>query len=81
MTHDSKALSNDIPHIKKITEACARHMIAQGIFQWNEHYPDLAVLTKDVEAETVYVYVQEKGIIGCVMFSTTMDDFYRDMLG
>lgn len=74
-----KALSNDIPHIKKITEACARHMIAQGIFQWNEHYPDLAVLTKDVEAETVYVYVQEKGIIGCVMFSTTMDDFYRDI--
>ena len=74
-----KALSNDIPHIKKITEACARHMIAQGIFQWNEHYPDLAVLTEDVEAETVYVYVQEKDIIGCVMFSTTMDDFYRDI--
>ena len=44
-----KAVSQDIPHIKKITEACARHMIAQGIFQWNENYPDLAVLTKDVK--------------------------------
>ena len=42
--------------------------------------PDLAILTKDVEAETVYVYVQEKGIVGCVMFSTTMDDFYRDIV-
>ena len=74
-----KAVSQDIPHIKKITEACARHMIAQGIFQWNENYPDLAVLTKDVKEGTVYVVEAQEKIIGCVMFSMVMDNFYKDI--
>ena len=74
-----KAVSQDIPHIKKITEACARHMIAQGIFQWNENYPDLAVLTKDVKEGTVYVVEMQEKIIGCVMFSMVMDNFYKDI--
>ena len=74
-----KAVSQDIPRIKKITEACARHMIAQGIFQWNENYPDLAVLTKDVKEGTVYVVEAQEKIIGCVMFSMVMDNFYKDI--
>ena len=74
-----KAKPKDIHRIKQITGACAQHMIAQGIFQWNEHYPDLAVLTKDVQNESVYVYEQEGTIIGSVMFSMTMDDFYEDI--
>ena len=74
-----KAVLQDITHIKKITEACARHMIAQGIFQWNENYPDLAVLTKDVKEETVYVVEATGTIIGCVMFSMVMDNFYKDI--
>ena len=74
-----KAISQDIPRIKKITEACARYMIAQGIFQWNENYPDLAVLTKDVKEGTVYVVEAQEKIIGCVMFSMVMDNFYKDI--
>ena len=74
-----KAISQDIPRIKKITEACARHMIAQGIFQWNENYPDLAVLTKDVKEGSVYVVEAQEKIIGCVMFSMVMDNFYKDI--
>jgi len=74
-----KAVSQDIPRIKKITEACAQHMIAQGVFQWNENYPDLAVLTKDVKEGTVYVVEAQEKIIGCVMFSMVMDNFYKDI--
>lgn len=71
-----KAIVKDITPVKQITEACARHMIANGIFQWNEHYPDLAVLKKDINQEALYVYTIENEIIGCVMFSFDMDDFY-----
>lgn len=74
-----KAEVKDIPHIKKITEACAQHMIAQGIFQWNENYPSLAILTSDVRANTVYVYLDQKEIVGTVMFSMVMDDFYTEV--
>ena len=72
-----KALVQDIPNIKKITEACAQHMIDQGIYQWNKNYPSLEVLTKDVKANNVYVYLLEQEIIATVMFSMEMDDFYR----
>lgn len=71
-----KAIVKDITPVKRITEACARHMIANGIYQWNEHYPDLAVLKKDINQESLYVYEIENEIIGCVMFSFEMDDFY-----
>ena len=74
-----KALVQDIPHIKKITEACAQHMIDQGIYQWNKNYPSLEVLTKDVKANNVYVYLLEQEIIATVMFSMEMDDFYREI--
>ena len=74
-----KAEVNDIPQIKKITEACAKHMIAAGIYQWNENYPSLEVLTKDVTAKTVYVYLDQKEIIATVMFSMEMDDFYTEV--
>lgn len=71
-----KAEVKDIPQIKKITEACAQHMIANGIYQWNKNYPSLDILTKDVKAKTVYVYLDQKEIIATVMFSMEMDDFY-----
>ena len=74
-----KALVQDIPRIKKITEACAQHMIDQGIYQWNKNYPSLEVLTKDVKANNVYVYLVEQKIVGTVMFSMEMDDFYREI--
>ena len=74
-----KAVVEDIPQIKKITEACAQHMIDQGIYQWNKNYPSLEVLTKDVKANNVYVYLVEQKIVGTVMFSMEMDDFYREI--
>ena len=76
-----KAIVKDITPVKQITEACARHMIANGIFQWNEHYPDLAVLKKDINQEALYVYTIENEIIGCVMFSFQMDDFTALLTG
>lgn len=74
-----KAVVQDIPLLKKITEACAEHMIDQGIYQWNKNYPSLEVLTKDVLANNVYVYQQGQEIVGTVMFSMEMDAFYRDI--
>ena len=59
-----KAIVQDIPNIKKITEACAQYMIDQGIYQWNKNYPSLEVLTKDVKANNVYVYLVEQKIVG-----------------
>lgn len=71
-----KALQEDIPRLKKITEACAKHMIAQGIFQWNEQYPSLAVFRNDIAQGNMYVYELNETIVGCVMLSFEKDAFY-----
>ena len=36
-----RAEIRDLQEIKKLTEACAEAMMAQGIYQWNEHYPSI----------------------------------------
>ena len=71
-----KAVAEDIPSLKKITEACARHMIAQGIFQWNEHYPSIAVFKRDIEQENMYAFELDGVLVGCVMLSFEKDEFY-----
>ncbi len=42
------ATSEDIPEIKSLTEACAVAMQERNIFQWNEYYPSLETLQKDI---------------------------------
>lgn len=72
-----KAAPTDIDRLKKITEACADHLISQGIFQWNKNYPSRAVFEADVTKETVYVYRKDNQIVGCVVFSYEKDHFYN----
>ncbi|MGB2171225.1 MAG: GNAT family N-acetyltransferase [Flavobacteriaceae bacterium] len=71
-----KATLEDVARMKIITEACAQHMIAQGIYQWNENYPSREIFEKDVKKETVYVYVKQGVVTACVVFSFEKDTFY-----
>jgi len=64
-----KSLLQDLNAVKKITEACAKDMIDQGIFQWNEHYPSKDVLKKDIEEGSLYVIELDTVVSGCIMFS------------
>ena len=47
---------SDIESILDITKSCALHMIDNGIFQWNEHYPDKASFINDVRNNELFVY-------------------------
>ncbi|MDG1023314.1 MAG: GNAT family N-acetyltransferase [Flavobacteriaceae bacterium] len=72
-----KANLKDLHSVKKIAEECATNMISQGVFQWNEHYPSLAIFKKDIEEERLYV-IDLKGIVcGCIMFSEEKDPLYN----
>ena len=48
---------SDIKPILHITKSCALHMIDNGIFQWNEHYPDKVSFINDVRNKS-YVSVR-----------------------
>ena len=71
-----KATLKDIDQIIEITKACARFMISQNIYQWNEHYPNKEAFVHDAERGELYVFEVKNLIIGCITISTFMDEEY-----
>jgi len=74
-----KANLNDLRDIKKLTEACAKALQQQNIFQWNEHYPSLEKLKKDIEKQELYVFEEENMIIAIIVLTPNMDEVYRNI--
>ncbi|MDT0557941.1 GNAT family N-acetyltransferase [Ichthyenterobacterium sp. W332] len=72
-----KATKQDINTIMLITKACAKHMQAKGIFQWNEYYPNRDAFINDVERRELYVLEIDQLLMGCVVISTFMDKEYE----
>lgn len=71
-----KATVNDIDSLLQLTKACAKHMIVNNIYQWNEHYPSKNAFLNDVARSELYLLEVENTIIGCVVISTLMDEEY-----
>ncbi len=71
-----KAEEIDIKPIMLMTNACARAMIAQGVFQWNEHYPDVTAFENDIKRNELYVLEVEGEVKGSIVISTLMDEEY-----
>jgi len=72
-----KGKLSEIAKIITITKACAAKMISENIFQWNEHYPNVAAFEKDVTRDELYVMVENGAIVGCITVSTEKDDEYN----
>lgn len=66
----------EIPDILSITKACAVVMSDQGIYQWNDHYPNAGVFENDCRRGELYVFEQDSAIIGLVVISTYKDKEY-----
>ena len=67
---------SDINTILNITKSCAAHMIQNGIYQWNEHYPDKSSFVNDAENNDLYVDVENEEIIACISLCIKMDEVY-----
>ena len=72
-----KASLNDLTRIIEITKACAKLMISKNIFQWNDTYPRIETFEKDVNNQMLYVIENKKELIGCLVISDYMDEFYK----
>lgn len=71
-----RAKISEIPDILAICGACAKHMIAQEIYQWNQHYPSASVFEKDIERDELFVLEINEKIIGAIVLTTLIDDEY-----
>ncbi|MBO0330812.1 GNAT family N-acetyltransferase [[Muricauda] lutisoli] len=72
-----RAKISEIPDILTITQACAKKMQENGIFQWNEHYPSKEAFIKDIERDELFVIAKNDGIQGTIVISTLMDEEYK----
>jgi len=52
----------EIPEILALTKACAAHMIANGIYQWNANYPNAEAFKKDVQRGELYVLMKSTSL-------------------
>ena len=66
----------DIPEIMELTKACTRRMIAQGIYQWNEHYPTKEAFEIDISRNELYINEEVGKIIGVIAITPKVDDEY-----
>ena len=60
------ATTDDCPDIFQLFQDCAKAMIAEGIFQWDEHYPRMNDLTRNIDKGEVWVYLINRVIAGTI---------------
>lgn len=70
---------DDIPQILSLTRACAAHLVASGIYQWNETYPNREVFLNDVEREELYVLTDKGTLQGCIVPTVIKDEEYESV--
>ncbi len=69
----------EIPQILELTAACGQHMVDQGIYQWNEHYPSEVAFRTDIARGELYILKEKDRLIGVIALSTTMDPEYESV--
>jgi len=71
------ASRTDLDKLYAITKSCARDMIAKGIFQWDEKYPSIDILQKDIELEQIWKIGEENTILGIIVLTEIEDEEYK----
>ena len=71
------ATLNELDRVKEIAEACAKNMIENNIFQWNDKYPSREIFKEDIKNKSLYVSKIDQEVVGCIMFSFRKDDVYK----
>ena len=68
---------SDINVVLDITKSCATYMIQNGIYQWNEYYPDQTSFLNYIENRELYVYTKERKVVACISLCNKIDEIYR----
>jgi GNAT superfamily N-acetyltransferase len=71
-----KAKTNELDHIMEVYQSCVKGMIALGIDQWDESYPNREVIQKDLEIGDYYVGIINDEIVSGIKIDTKQDPTY-----
>jgi len=71
-----KAEILDLENIMLMYRSCVGGMIANGIDQWDESYPNTEVIMEDLIAKTYFVAIENEIIIAGINIDQKQDDTY-----
>ena len=75
----SSARRSELAALVALKDACIARMRADGIEQWDEIYPDAAVIAADIEALTLHVLRLDGAVVGCLTLDTRLDPMWSGM--
>ena len=73
------ATHEDASELLQLVRDCVAGMRAAGIEQWDEVYPNMEVISRDIAAGTLHVTTDAGQMIGCITVDQFMDPLWRDM--
>lgn len=73
----SQPTIDEIPQLIDVTKACAKAMILNGIYQWNDTYPSVEVFENDIKLNQLWVLKDGNKIIGSIVISSIIDEEYK----
>lgn len=72
-----KAVESDFPAIFEVYKDVINHMLANGIYQWDDLYPNEDILKTDIEQKTMYLCEIENVIVAVFVLSRECDLEYE----
>lgn len=71
------AVLDDITDIMDLIKSAVGNMIKQGIYQWDEIYPQRSDFEEDINKNTLYLAIEKEDLVAIYVISKECDDEYR----
>lgn len=72
-----KAIRDDFREVTALFKEAIQNMIDHKIHQWDEIYPDEAILSEDIDKGEMYLLLHEKQLISCIVVNEEQDELYQ----
>lgn len=72
------ATENDIQNIMDLIELCIKDLENQGIYQWNDHYPNLDHIKESIQNRSLYI-LKNKDCRGIISIGEEQPEGYREI--
>jgi ribosomal protein S18 acetylase RimI-like enzyme len=77
MTAIRPARIEELPGLIDLVKAAVRHMESQGIYQWDDNYPNTAILQADIEKRHLHVIEVNGQIAGMISINEEQSPEYQ----
>jgi ribosomal protein S18 acetylase RimI-like enzyme len=74
-----KGSPKDLNEIMKIIKDAIIEMESKGIYQWDDIYPCKDIINKDIEEETLFVFIEDETIKAFIVLNEHQEEEYKNV--